>query len=585
MRQPVISVRNLSKAYPLYESPGAMLRELLFSRQQHNKFWALKDISFDIPEKSRVGIIGPNGSGKSTLLRIIAGNLQPTDGHVEVRGEISGMLSLNSVLNQEETGLSNIRFNLLVNGCSRDSLDLLTEEIIDFTELGQFIYAPVKTYSAGMNARLAFAIATAIEPEIMIVDEVLSVGDAYFVGKAMQRMVELCDRGKALLFVSHAIDDVQRLCDTIIWLEDGMVRNIGPSEYIASLYEEDYRRREDEAIREKNRLRSAEASYQTATLFNGEEISVFRLVSSSKATFADTHYVRSLSYAARDKEEQNAITLGVDSSDGGARIERFGSEWGRLFDWRGVRCRMLEARSGRDLGGNFSIPMPLDLGSGRPINIFVSYRSRGFAESLAVEAFDYGTAEWTRLETIEEIAEEEGWKCLKVKGHLRPATAAQITNAHNIVKERAKPLVEIVEIDMLCHGKSTRVLTERQPFQIAVTANAKQDTTICDIHLKIMRSDGVYVFWQSSGMTGTNLENFTGKRKVYFEFDTNSIGAGEYLVTVAATNGWRYPENYPQTECFDRKVGALEFKIQRETIGLDLGVVNMQVPTRFENED
>ena len=156
MTSPIISVENLSKAYSVYTKPSDIVLEAITGRRRHDDFWALKDVSFSINEKQRLGIIGPNGSGKSTLLKILTGHLPKTTGRVQVNGKISAMLSLNTVLNPEDTGLSNIRFNLLLNGSLKSEIDALVEDIIDFTELGQFIYAPVKTYSSGMNAKLAF---------------------------------------------------------------------------------------------------------------------------------------------------------------------------------------------------------------------------------------------------------------------------------------------------------------------------------------------------------------------------------------------------------------------------------------------
>src|SRR5262249_30093789 len=149
--------------------PSDIVRELLTRRNRHNLFWALRNVSFVVQEKQRLGIIGPNGSGKSTLLKIIAGTLPPTSGTVNVGGRVSAMLTLATAINPEETGLNNIRFNLMVNGCPQADVGRLTEEIADFVELGPFIYAPVRTYSAGMSARLAFTIATAIEPEILLI--------------------------------------------------------------------------------------------------------------------------------------------------------------------------------------------------------------------------------------------------------------------------------------------------------------------------------------------------------------------------------------------------------------------------------
>ena len=294
MSTPVITARGLSKAYNIYASPRDAVMEAFFGGIRHDVFWALRDISLDIHEGQRIGIIGPNGAGKSTLLKLIAGNLQQTSGTLEVNGRVSAMLSLTSFLDPERSGVDNIKFNLLLNGADRRDIPALTEEIIDFTELGAFIYAPVRTYSSGMNARLSFAISTALTPDILVVDEVLGAGDAYFAAKATMRMIELCNRGRALLFVSHAMNAVQLLCDTAIWMDGGTIREIGPVDEIARRYEADFRRQEDESLRAGNAALSASRANKVLPEELGRpDVRRLRLIGDG-ARVADTHYVRSV---------------------------------------------------------------------------------------------------------------------------------------------------------------------------------------------------------------------------------------------------------------------------------------------------
>jgi len=287
----IVEVKDVSKAYNLYANPREIVKEAIFGGVRHDVFWALRDVSFAVAEGQRLGIIGPNGAGKSTLLKTITGNLQPTNGSVHVDGTVSAMLSLTSFLNQDETGLENIRFNLIVNGVRKRDIPRLTEEIVDFTELGAFIRAPVRTYSSGMQARLSFAITTSLTPDILVVDEVLGAGDAYFVGKATQRMIELCDQGRALLFVSHSMAAVQLLCDTVVWLQEGAVREIGPVEEVTRHYEEDFRRQEDAQTRAGNRERRARlASTVTPEEFGRPDVLRFRLIGDDG--LSAQHYVR-----------------------------------------------------------------------------------------------------------------------------------------------------------------------------------------------------------------------------------------------------------------------------------------------------
>ena len=290
MTLPVISVDDLSKAYPIYRKPMDMFLEILTRKTRHELFWALHDVSFSVQAGQRVGIIGPNGAGKSTLLQIIAGNLQPTSGTVDVNGSISALLSLVPAWNVEETGVENIRFNLLLRGCDKSKIAALTDEIIDFAELGQFIYQPVKTYSSGMSSRLSFAIGTAISPEILVVDEVLGAGDGYFAGKAVRRMKEVCDQGKALLFVSHATAAVRQMCDTAIWIESGGIRLMGPVDYVCTKYDEDMARSDDESVRPAN-IQRVEKNIHLAAPdeIGASDVVRLRLRSPESANLASIH--------------------------------------------------------------------------------------------------------------------------------------------------------------------------------------------------------------------------------------------------------------------------------------------------------
>ena len=243
---PVIEVNNVSMAYRLYSKPTDLLKEALFGGVHHDTFWAVRDVSLEVFEGERVGIIGPNGAGKSTLLQIITGNLKPAAGQVRVIGRISSLLSMVPAWNSEETGIQNIKFNLFMQGTPERQIPRLIEEIVEFTELGAFIYHPVKTYSTGMSTRLSFAIATATEPDILIIDEVLGTGDGYFAAKAHRRMLEFCARGRALLFVSHALPAVRQMCSRVMWMQNGSVRLQGEADYVLKQYELDYRKAEDE---------------------------------------------------------------------------------------------------------------------------------------------------------------------------------------------------------------------------------------------------------------------------------------------------------------------------------------------------
>jgi len=215
-----LQVDGLAKQYRIYDKPADRLKELLTRGylQRHREFWALKNISFAIQPGTTTGIIGPNGSGKSTLLQIIAGTLNPTHGSVHVEGRVGALLELGAGFNLEFTGIENVYMNSALMGFSRDETTARLSEIERFAELGEFINQPVKTYSSGMFVRLAFALAVNSDPDILIVDEALSVGDTIFQHRCVRRIREMQERGTTILFVSHEPTLVRALCSRAILL-------------------------------------------------------------------------------------------------------------------------------------------------------------------------------------------------------------------------------------------------------------------------------------------------------------------------------------------------------------------------------
>lgn len=232
-----IRVTGLSKAYKTYDSNSALLREVFTGRQGHRNHWALKNICFEIPKGEIVGVIGRNGSGKSTLLKIITGVLDATTGDVEVNGRISAILELGTGFHPDFTGRQNIITGGMCMGMSRAEVERKLPWIIEFSELESAIDTPFRTYSSGMQARLTFSTAVAVDPEILIVDEALAAGDAYFVAKCMRRIREICNSGATVLFVSHSTYAVIELCDTAIWIEDQRIRAKGPAYKVCKAYE------------------------------------------------------------------------------------------------------------------------------------------------------------------------------------------------------------------------------------------------------------------------------------------------------------------------------------------------------------
>jgi len=231
-----ISLRNVSKCFRRYDRPIDRLKELLIpGKSRAQEFWALRDIDLDVPKGQTLGIVGRNGSGKSTLLQIIAGTLTPTTGTVKVNGRVSALLELGSGFNPEFTGRQNIFFNAQVLGLSKAEIEDKFDRIASFADIGEFLEQPVKTYSSGMHVRLAFAVASHVDADVIIVDEALAVGDAIFTQKCMRFIRNFQDYG-TLLFVSHDLNSVKNLCNNAMWLNNGQITMSGIARDIAENY-------------------------------------------------------------------------------------------------------------------------------------------------------------------------------------------------------------------------------------------------------------------------------------------------------------------------------------------------------------
>jgi lipopolysaccharide transport system ATP-binding protein len=273
--EPVISVRNLSKRYEIYDTPRDRLKQFVLPRlhslagrpqaQYFKEFWALQDVSFEVKKGESVGIIGRNGSGKSTLLQMICGTLSPTSGSVQTSGRIAALLELGSGFSPDFTGRENVYMNAAVLGLSNEEIAARFDDIAAFADIGQFIDQPIKTYSSGMLVRLAFAVQVCVEPDILIVDEALAVGDALFQKRCFERMEKLTSNGTTLLFVSHDQESVRTLTSRAVLLRNGVVQTIGNSSeallaYRKQLHEDESRALNESALVLKEKAAAARAA-------------------------------------------------------------------------------------------------------------------------------------------------------------------------------------------------------------------------------------------------------------------------------------------------------------------------------------
>ncbi len=272
----VVRAEHLTKIYKIFDRPVDRLKEALhpFHKRYSHDFYALKDVSFDVFKGENIGFVGKNGAGKSTLLKIITGVLTASEGSVTVKGTVASLLELGAGFNLEMTGIENIYLNGTIMGLSQAETDARLDDIVAFADIGEFVYQPVKMYSSGMFARLAFAVNAFAKPDVLIVDEALSVGDSRFQIKCMKKMQDLMEGGTAILFVTHDINAVRRFCDRAFWLDHGQLKSGGDANKVVDAYVEHLKLEEVKPVETKERKKVQPATPATNFMAEITEVSL-----------------------------------------------------------------------------------------------------------------------------------------------------------------------------------------------------------------------------------------------------------------------------------------------------------------------
>ncbi len=312
-----IVAENLGKAYQMYRKPAHRLWDMILpGKKRYREFWAVKNVYLDIPNGSTVGIIGENGAGKSTLLKLLTGITQPTTGTVQVMGRVASLLELGAGFHPEFSGRENIHLNCSILGMSPEEIDERLQSIIDFSELGEFIERPVKTYSSGMYVRLGFSVAASVNPDIFIIDEALSVGDEHFKGKCTNRLNEFREQGKTIIFVSHDMGSVKSMCQRVVLMDQGEVLKQGSAEKVADEYLKRAHARGNERLSVLNRGTSEYPRWGSG------EIEIHRVVMSDGAG-EQGHVFRTgepfqlkLEYSCHEDVKNPVFGIGIYRSDG-----------------------------------------------------------------------------------------------------------------------------------------------------------------------------------------------------------------------------------------------------------------------------
>ncbi len=304
--EPVVTVSNLSKRFRLFHERNQSLKQVVLTgrRSRHEDFWALRDVSFDVLRGETFGVVGHNGSGKSTLLKCLTRILQPDGGTVAVSGSISALLELGAGFHHELSGRENVFLNAAILGVPRREIEKRFDDIVEFSGLEQFIDTPVKNYSSGMFVRLGFAVAINVDPDVLIIDEVLAVGDAEFQAKCGDKIAEFRDRGKTIVLVTHGMSDVVRICQRAAWLDHGTLRMVGPPDEIVDAYMGQAREGRSVVAQDGMRWGTGEARIEKVELLDGAgnparfartgEAHMFQLTVTATETVVDPHFTISV---------------------------------------------------------------------------------------------------------------------------------------------------------------------------------------------------------------------------------------------------------------------------------------------------
>ncbi|MBD2297078.1 ABC transporter ATP-binding protein [Nostoc sp. FACHB-190] len=595
MTDVAIAIRDLGKMYRLYRHPADKVLDafgvnkfLFWRKHYYQEFWALRGLNLEIKKGERLGLIGRNGAGKSTLLKIITGNVAPTEGKAEVKGRVQALMELGTGFHPEFTGRQNIQASLAYQGLSQAKIRELEEEIIDFSELEDFIDQPIKTYSAGMYARLAFTVATVIEPEILIIDEVLGAGDAYFAGKCVERMKKLTEEsGATVLFVSHDLGSVQALCNRAIWIDKGTIRAEGQPLNIIKQYTALVRH--DEEIR--LRARDLKVSKKQAVLLERKqdiyEKFLFRLVGIDGSHPVGVHKIRTLSiwygYENIGHIQVGAPLDNHPDQEHYLMNEKGFMDWGKSMKDELGYYRQYANFKGRYAHAPFEFSIPKSyLNKAEELKLEICAECE--QECVAVEIFIPEKHQYHRLGILKQGAYDNKF-IISIINHfidteieLDNSKEAKAASQLEIDEYGSKNEVLITQVNFIdANGKETKTLCSLAPFQVVIEYIAK---------VPVYNPTFVFCIYLPSGLTASQWlvssqemgrEIIDGRGKVVFQSESLLLGRGSYVASVALFK-WR-PQKGLEPESYHVLDRCIHFQIVNtdETDIVDYGICRQPI--------
>lgn len=533
-----ISLEGVTKTFRRFQHPGWRALDALgwpVSRKRYDVFQALSSINLNIKRGEKVALIGRNGAGKSTLLRLISGQMRADSGQITVNGNVQALMTLGTGFHPDFTGIENIRSALSYQGITPSRLDECIEEISDFTELDTFLLRPVKEYSAGMYARLAFAVATTITPEVLIIDEILGAGDAYFLGKCIERMKALTNQGATILFVSHDISSVQMLCDRGVWLEGGHIIKDGPLLQVSKAYLASIRDEEERRVRAKSMSLTRN---QVALLMSGEsQTTLLRLVGCEGTPPHDPVLVRALEYG-NETGTLGCIDMSSRQTGGSCLVVD-----AQFMNWQRVEPQTQDRGcwSFGDFGGRYlHAPMQIAWSGSAPQNAWIQLEiCASKSHSVLLEQYDEQAGTYSTLAEIGPISSPT-WQTLRfaLQGYVACAdeNALLLADLQELGRNDryGSGEISITGFGFFdSEGERRHTLISGEPaFAVMAfeTADAVQDPVPV---VAIYRPDGTCAMQVIASLSGQHFASLEGKGGIRVDFSPLLLGPGDYLVSVA----------------------------------------------------
>lgn len=534
MSEFAISISSLNKAFRRFQHPGWRALDALgfpVSKKRYDVFQALADINLTIMPGEKVALIGRNGAGKSTLLRMIARQMRADSGQIHVNGQVQALMTLGTGFHPDFTGFENIRSALSYQGVAPSKVQGCIEEIAEFTELDDFLQRPVKEYSAGMYARLAFAVATSITPQVLIIDEILGAGDAYFLGKCIQRMKALTSQGATILFVSHDIGSVQMLCDRGIWLEKGRIRQDGPLLPVSKAYLASVREEEERRVRARSMSLTRQ---QAALLLDGTmQTSLLRLVGSAGTAPREPLVVRSVTYG-NSLGELGSIDMAGRHGGGSCLILN-----PQYMNWRSADSQNTCWAFG-DFGGRYQhAPLQIAWPDALPENAWVELELQAsVSESVLFEYYDTQQNAWLTLAEIA-ASNDRDWQVLRLPIRMPPVEDQTTRLLADLQAIGSDDRYGSGEVHITGFGffdeEGTRrhtLITGERAFAVIAFQTSQVIADPVPV-VAIYRPDGICVMQVIASLSGAGFSRIEGKGGIRVGFSPLLLGPGDYLVSVA----------------------------------------------------